>query len=176
MPTPTRAYSSIILGNNGYFLIARDAPDIPKLSTLPHDKAVDLLSTGKYSDFKVHCGSKTFLVHKAILSSGSEFFRAAIDSGFKESSEGAIEIKETTPLAVATVIRSIYIGTSPQRPTVEVIWPGKFSSGETRRGKDVDGLLELYLLADHLMLDGLKRKAAKHFLNLLVVREDGEYS
>ena len=43
----------------------------------------DLLLSGEYSDMKIVTNGFTFNVHRAIVCSQSDFFKAAMGSGFK---------------------------------------------------------------------------------------------
>lgn len=61
-----------------------------------HDKQITLSITsfyeGKHSDLTIKCGTSEFKVHKIILASRSNFFRACLESGFKVCRYNGIEL------------------------------------------------------------------------------------
>ncbi|KAK7569169.1 BTB/POZ protein [Phyllosticta citricarpa] len=71
-----------------------------------------LLESGDFSDLKIHCEDAMWKVHKAIICSQSEFFRAACNPrhGFKEATSGAIELHEVNRYIIQAVIDFLYTG------------------------------------------------------------------
>ncbi|KAK5996373.1 hypothetical protein PT974_01707 [Cladobotryum mycophilum] len=63
---------------------------------------------GKYSDLKIVCDGKEYLVHKAILCPRSSFFAAACDGPFKESKTGIVELNDDDPEAVELMVYWFY--------------------------------------------------------------------
>ena len=47
------------------------------------DSHCRVFESGQYSDLKIKCGVKEFLVHKAIVCTQSKVFQAAIGEGFE---------------------------------------------------------------------------------------------
>lgn len=41
-----------------------------------------LLESGLFADAEIHCGSRTWKVHKAVLTPQSKYFKAALLGGF----------------------------------------------------------------------------------------------
>ncbi|KPI36417.1 uncharacterized protein AB675_2889 [Cyphellophora attinorum] len=153
------------------------------MSGLSRDQTVELLKTGKYSDFTIKCGNKSFAVHKAIIASRSDFFRVAIDSGFRETIENEITIGEAPPLAVAMVIVYLYIFKSSKQCDLGKLWGffcqtflREFTDGEHDETLGFEDTINLYLLADRFMLPELRRAADKNIGWRLVTqwRMEGE--
>jgi hypothetical protein len=126
-------------------------------------ETVDLLKTGKHSDFTIQCDDKMFAVHKIVLTTKSEFFRAAIESGFKEGTENKITIRETTPVAVAMVIAYLYFSSESYSPKISEIIShfnetlrDKFTDLEYQKTTGLDDAMGVCLLADRLMLHELR--------------------
>ena len=69
------------------------------------------LKSGELSDFEIHCGSKTFGVHKVIISAQSRVLYAACTNGFQESVSSVVELPEDNPWAVELMIMFLYSGT-----------------------------------------------------------------
>eukprot|EP00761_Pharyngomonas_kirbyi_P005885 gb/GECH01005891.1/.p1 GENE.gb/GECH01005891.1/~~gb/GECH01005891.1/.p1 ORF type:complete len:500 (+),score=113.28 gb/GECH01005891.1/:1-1500(+) len=73
-----------------------------------------LLESGYMSDFIILAGDDNTVkipVHKAILGSRSEYFRAVFESGMQESQEGTLSIPtELSVSAVMVVLNEIYTG------------------------------------------------------------------
>ena len=69
-----------------------------------------LLISGDFSDFTLHCGGTSFKVHRPILAPVSPFFKGLVGTMFKEGAEKEATVKETTPIALAMMLRSIYTG------------------------------------------------------------------
>jgi hypothetical protein len=133
------------------------------MSGLTRDQTIELLKTGKYSDFTIKCGDKSFAVHKNIVAAQSKFFRSAIDDGFKESLEHEITIEEASPLAVAMVVVYLYFFQSAEKIDPEEIYEAyyetlhdKFTSEEYAATTPFEDSVDIYLLADRLMLSGLR--------------------
>lgn len=57
---------------------------------------------------------KQFVVHKALLTSQSEYFQKALDGGFKEAEENKIHLEEEDPAAVELLTAFLYLGIIPR--------------------------------------------------------------
>lgn len=143
------------------------------MSALSRAETMELLETGKYSDFTIRCGSVSFSVHKNIIAPRSEFFHKAVNSGFKESIEDEITLKETAPFTVAMVIVYLYLCDDAMTCEAAYIETAAYSvydqyflqaagTGESNETPvRLEHFTDLYLLADRLMLDELREIADK---------------
>ncbi|KPI36441.1 uncharacterized protein AB675_2890 [Cyphellophora attinorum] len=136
--------------------------EVPASPIIPNSVVLQWLETGKYSDFVVRCKDKVFNLHKSILASRSEYFRAAIDGGFRESSDGIMTIEETHPCALAAIVAFLYTGKKKISELIHLIisnssnFPVRFSEQERMRVGNMTGFLDIYQLADLMMLSELK--------------------
>ena len=64
----------------------------------------------EYSDVTLIVEKHTFSGHKVILAARSDYFRALLFGGMKESSEDEIELKDTPLAAFKQLLRYIYTG------------------------------------------------------------------
>ncbi|KIW04681.1 hypothetical protein, variant [Verruconis gallopava] len=67
-----------------------------------------LYENRKSSDLTVYCRGRTYPVHRAVLSSRSDFFDGACRNPFKESQQGWIDLSEDDPEAVQHMINYFY--------------------------------------------------------------------
>ncbi|KAJ6256853.1 hypothetical protein Dda_8722 [Drechslerella dactyloides] len=74
------------------------------------DKFSKLLESGKYSDFKIKCGSKEWLVHRAIICPQSEFFTRICDSNFKEGVNSELDLSADDPDHIEQMLHFLYSG------------------------------------------------------------------
>lgn len=96
------------------------------------------------------------------LSSKSEYFRAAIDGGFKESTDNMITMMDVKPSAMAVVILHLYQGATDINGltgNIETTFPNQFTMLEIQNIRSFAGRLDIHLLADRLMLADLKKFA-----------------
>lgn len=137
----------------------------------------DILKDSKYSDFVVRCDGKSFRVHKFMLATKSDYFRAAIDGGFKESAENQITMMDVRPAAMAVVILYLYWGAtslSQFYPHLNSTFHDQFTPLEINYIQSFAGHLDIYLLADRLMLPGLRSLADEAVgWSLARLRKDG---
>ena len=64
----------------------------------------------EYSDVTLIVEKQPFSAHKVILAARSDYFRALLFGGMKESSEDEIELKDTPLAAFKQLLRYIYTG------------------------------------------------------------------
>ena len=68
-----------------------------------------LFNTGDSSDFEIHCGGEVFRVHRLMLKTRSEYFRALFDgNGFVENSEGFLKLTDVDPAVMETLLAILY--------------------------------------------------------------------
>lgn len=127
-----------------------------------------VLKEAKFTDLIVQCEDMQFLVHRTFFYYKSDFFRAAIDGDFKEKQEGLINIRETSPRTMALVIIYCYTGLLELRGP-EKTWPKSFPARDSLAPikDELADILELYQVADLLIIPGLKRLAVSDFVCLL---------
>lgn len=149
-------------------------PETP--SGLSSEKAIDLLTTAKYSDFTIRCENTTFKVHKFMLSANCDFFKAAIDGSFKEALENDITVKESTPWAVAAAIYYIYTADTGIPDNLHTIWPHLPDIQSMNESEKLERFVEFYMLADRFMLTSLNRDLAEEIASMVTIKnhkEDG---
>ncbi|KAJ8130910.1 hypothetical protein O1611_g2717 [Lasiodiplodia mahajangana] len=134
-------------------------------------KAVDsdheLLKTGKFSDITVKCGDRTWNLHRAILTSRCEYFRAALEDGkFKEAQEQLIEIHDQDPNHVNWVIHYIYTEIGPK--DLRVLFTDEQAVMNT--------CVDLFTVADYFTLDSLCDDACQVLADFIVDRAVRVYS
>jgi hypothetical protein len=135
----------------------------------PAEEATELLKSKFRCDFTLRCGQYEFAVHQLILYQKSEFFRAALDSDFKEKHENAMTFSETTPEALATLIFHCYTNTLLVS-ALENVWSLESSvTGNTSDNANQDDdtyqrLLDIYHLADRLLVRNLCDQGALSYL------------
>lgn len=133
------------------------------MAVIAREQTIELLKTGKYSDFTIKCGHKCFAVHRIIIASQSNYFRTAIDSGFKEASENEITIQEASSWVVAVVIVYLYFFEELRGKSFEAVaelfgetFADAFENEKDHTITDLDSTIQVYLLADRLMLEELR--------------------
>lgn len=135
-----------------------------------YEGAYKLLESQKYTDFVIRCEGQDFSVHRLIIYYKSEYFRAILDNDFKEKTDGVLELKETTPSAVATVILFCYTNcllSTPGNETALVRLATSATIENVDEEQHVSDLVDVYLLADRLLLARLKREACLAVFNVL---------
>lgn len=133
-------------------------------ASFPLKEACELLKSPKHTDFTLVCEGCHFPVHRIILYQKSPFFRAAFDHEFKEKSDGQMTIGDTTPEALAATIIFCYsdkLALFSIHDTFPII-SRKHDPMES--GVRREYLMDIYLLADRLLLPSLARKAATAFI------------
>lgn len=72
-----------------------------------------MLESGQLSDFTITCQGHKWQAHKIILITKSEFFRAAILSGFSEATKSTMDLPEDDPAIIARLLLHMYTGEYP---------------------------------------------------------------
>ncbi|KAF1978712.1 hypothetical protein BU23DRAFT_563623 [Bimuria novae-zelandiae CBS 107.79] len=84
-----------------------------------------LLKSGDYSDLTITCNGKLWKVHKALVCTQSDFFKAAVQFGGKEeTNQGIIDLPEDDPVVVGYMIQYLY-GPNyelPSESATEPLW------------------------------------------------------
>lgn len=80
---------------------------------LNQSEAIKALKEPEFADFVIRCGGSDakFSVHKFLICAKSDFLAACVKGPFREGVQNELTVKETTPLAVASVVYYIYAGT-----------------------------------------------------------------
>lgn len=157
------------IGNHLFYKLTSIASKVytmaQKEANYSYKAACELLDSQKFTDFVIRCDDQDFHVHRLIIYHKSEYFRAIFDNNFREKSEGIVELKETTPAAVATVILYCYtnhfaatpIEESGDTPLARLVTPTAVGSSDHR--SYMHAMLHVYQLADRLLLQDLKKEA-----------------
>ena len=67
-----------------------------------------ILDWKQFTDFKIHCGEKTFDCNKAILAASSNIFKTMFEQDMMESKTGEVLFKDVKPEVMEQVLRFIY--------------------------------------------------------------------
>ncbi|KAK0653104.1 BTB/POZ protein [Cercophora newfieldiana] len=78
------------------------------------------LDSGMLSDCVVRCGERTWAVHKVILCTQSEFFKAALLGEFKEAKDSEVVLEDQDPDTVNHALRYMYTGTFNHIPSLDL--------------------------------------------------------
>ncbi|XP_063603510.1 BTB/POZ domain-containing protein 9-like [Penaeus indicus] len=78
-------------------------------SNLAHDIGA-LYLNDEYSDVTLQVNGQTFHAHKVILAARSQYFRALLFGGLRESHQTEVEIKDTNLTAFKVLLKYIYTG------------------------------------------------------------------
>ncbi|XP_071526505.1 BTB/POZ domain-containing protein 9-like isoform X2 [Panulirus ornatus] len=78
-------------------------------SNLAHDIGA-LYLNDEYSDVTLQVNGQTFRAHKVILAARSQYFRALLFGGLRESHQAEVEIKDTNLTAFKVLLKYIYTG------------------------------------------------------------------
>jgi hypothetical protein len=146
----------------------------------PSPGLTELLTSGRLSDFTIHCGDKAFKVHRMQIYSRSDYFKFIIDGEFQESLENAVTLEETNPPAVAMLLLIMYAGKSGLfLDKVYKVWqdlrPGTTNTvshtieniTEEHFATELRTLVDVYVLSDRLMVDHVQAPLAQHILRLI---------
>ncbi|KPI42948.1 uncharacterized protein AB675_2195 [Cyphellophora attinorum] len=146
----------------------------------PRDEACQALREARFADFTITCDGKIFKVHRPTIYYKSNYFKALLDNDFKEKADATVDLKETTPVAVAIVLLYCYA-----REVTELCkcpykwlsktWPQYFSDSEGPFA-EMDALLDAYVLADRLLMKTAKVVIACELLRKLTEGHAASYS
>ena len=106
-------------------------------------KLLSLRNQGLYTDVVVKAGPREIACHKVVLSAASPFFNAMFNSGLEESTSGVVQLRNTGPDTLETIMNYMY--TSQVKVTVE----------------NVQNLVQV---CDQFEFDGLKKACEKFML------------
>ncbi|OQN98588.1 hypothetical protein B0A48_15851 [Cryoendolithus antarcticus] len=121
-----------------------------------------LLTSGKWTDFKVICHDRTFNVHKAVVCSQSAFFEAAVEGRFRESQENKIDLSEDDVEVVEVLINY----PSYERPSTTKLEKNEVGKGKGKEKKpktrtwDMHFHLKVYSIAQRCFVEGLQTLSA----------------
>ncbi|KAF2496366.1 hypothetical protein BU16DRAFT_509359 [Lophium mytilinum] len=71
------------------------------------------MNSDKYSDLEIRCGEISFKAHRVILCSQVRFFDKACSSGFKEATDGVIDLSHDDSDAVRAMLEFAYTASYP---------------------------------------------------------------
>ncbi|VUC36828.1 unnamed protein product [Clonostachys rosea] len=86
------------------------------------EMSLEMLQSGKYSDFVLSCGGTEWKLHKAVVCIQCPVIAAAFDNGFNEATTGRI----TSHLDIETMTRLVqffYVGDYSTDPELAGTWP-----------------------------------------------------
>lgn len=137
------------------------------MGTLDTAEAENALRDPQYSDFVIKCGDEaSFNVHKFLISAKSKFLAACVKGSFREGVENELTVKETTPLALASLVFYMHSGHYNLEKVVE-IWPylretNKFLNDVEGQDMIEDATTDVLLLAsDSISQDNDGQKLRK---------------
>ncbi|MCJ1245142.1 hypothetical protein MMC30_002343 [Trapelia coarctata] len=131
---------------------------VEKRSSLAYrDGVQSLLTSGKYHDFVICCGDRSWKVHRAIICSQSKYFTGICDGDFKKSHENKIDLQGDDPKLVEQMVLFLYTARYPA-PLVEK---------KQRAEQDLITDARLYALADKFDIPALKHAVVAAFTKLL---------
>eukprot|EP00850_Spirogloea_muscicola_P006884 SM000033S12405 [mRNA] locus=s33:817892:822643:+ [translate_table: standard] len=103
-------------------------------------------------------------VHKFVLAARSEYFRALLGSGMRESRQGAIEVPGVSGAAVIGLVRFLYSGLLSFKPLKQACQSGtSISPGNSAKGgssldtPQLSAALQLAMLSEQWMMADLQR-------------------
>lgn len=99
-----------------------------------------------------------WVLHENLLSSVSDFFKSAFNSGFKESIEGQISMPEDDPQAFECFVRWLYIRTLVPQAAASPTTTASLLFRPTPSGAAacIHESLHLYVLASKLLIEDLE--------------------
>lgn len=134
-------------------------------ASFPLQEACEMLKSKNHTDFILPCEGYKFPVHRIILSQKSPFFRAAFDHEFKEKSDGLMNIGDTTPEALAAAIIFCYSDKLAPSAINHAFPDVPRETDLARHSVQRECFMEIYLLADRLILPILAKRAAVAFIS-----------
>lgn len=101
---------------------------------------------------------RAFAMHKMLLCSSSDYFRAALDGGFKEAAEQRIELLEDNPKVFERFQLWLYTG-------------NVFDRGEKSTALDHSVLVDIYVFAESRCIPGLQN----HLVDTIIRKSAREH-
>jgi len=135
-----------------------------------HKRAKNCSASGAtFATILVGADEKPFVVHEALLTHHSDFFRAALTGRFKEAEDKTVKLPEESADMVEFFVHWLYTKRFPskaQHDSQELIdmWMGKNDDGESTVGSQLIGL---YVFGNRFQLQELCRKSLDTLFNRL---------
>ncbi|KAF7185752.1 hypothetical protein HII31_12854 [Pseudocercospora fuligena] len=130
-------------------LVAADKYQLPALKeAIQQELRLQMYETGEWSDFKIYTSTRTFNVHKSVLSAASPFFKAASQNDWREAQDGGISLPENEQV-VDAILQHCY-GIFDVTKAI----PANYSESV---GKTI-AFLEMIIAADKYQLPVLKEE------------------
>ncbi|EKD20163.1 uncharacterized protein L3040_002878 [Drepanopeziza brunnea f. sp. 'multigermtubi'] len=131
-----------------------------------------MLSSGKYSDLKITCHGKEFVVHRAVVCLQSKPLAAAIDGKFKEAITGQIDLDGNEPAVVEAMLKFMYTSDYPDGREDDhgaATKAGALTATET--APEIGGALlfntKVYIIGEQLDVQPLKELAKNKFEEII---------
>jgi len=90
--------------------------DVDHIATLSENLSTTLFLNAEYSDLQLIVEGKSFPAHRIILASRSEYFRALLYGGMRESQQSEVELQGAPIGAFKILLKYIYSGRMTGRP------------------------------------------------------------
>ncbi|KAH7034790.1 uncharacterized protein B0I36DRAFT_360263 [Microdochium trichocladiopsis] len=113
---------------------------------------LELLETGRFSDFSIHCRSRTWRVHSLIVCSRSDWFDQGLNGESSESGKRVVTLSDCEPDDIDSMLLFLYSGGG--LPDFSLTKWAKASNVYT-------AACHAFYLADKFSIDLLKRPALK---------------
>lgn len=91
-------------------LLSEASSEVNHTGTLSDNLVSALFLNGEYSDVQLVVEGVSFPAHRIILASRSQYFRALLFGGMKETSQSEIELKAAPTVAFKILLKYIYSG------------------------------------------------------------------
>ncbi|CAE6939196.1 Tdpoz5 [Symbiodinium natans] len=104
------AYKGTMLKLSGGRKRSRDVGDTEHFAA---KRAKEQLESGLFSDAVVHCGERSWSVHRSFLASASTVLRRMLETPMVEGSTSTIKITQCQPETVHELLNYIYTGSAP---------------------------------------------------------------
>ncbi|PNS16467.1 BTB/POZ and MATH domain-containing protein 6 [Sphaceloma murrayae] len=123
---------------------------------------MECINFGAYAgppDVRLRFGGQSFGVHRSILASRSDYFKAMFTGGFMESHQTEITIHETSVRLFEKLLASVYDSTEISRLPL-------------RTADDVSAAFRLCVLADKYLLTALKARVIEKIITVFASADD----
>jgi hypothetical protein len=135
------------------------------------EDACKVIKPKKFTDFTLRCNGVDFPVHQLIIYHRSDYFRAVLDNDFIEKKERLLDLKETTPAAVAAAIIWCYtnqlITVSETNAFVTQLAPASMNASAATSANEhvvqaeICFFCDVYVLANRLLIQSLVIDSAR---------------